>query len=79
MDSSEVPDSWVGIKVVFIPYDDNGRSLTELRGWLRSKSEEGIEFVRAHYVERAEKDRPKAPEFYPWSHVGHLEPWIDQD
>ena len=79
MDRTDVSDSWIGMKVVFIPLNDSGRSMMELRGWLRDVTDEGIEFAKAHYVESVKKETPETSQFYPWSHVGHVEPFSSQD
>jgi hypothetical protein len=63
MDRKNVPETWIGQKVVLIPLDQDGASMQELYGWLRDVSAEGITFSKEFYSNILNGQRLRSPNF----------------
>ena len=67
MERNFVPDSWVGHRVMIVPFDEGGTSLPERRGWLVGVTDEGIVFAQEFWDDSLGKLLPeKASRVYPW-------------
>ena len=73
MDRKNVPETWIGQKVVLTPLDQDGESMQELYGWLRDVSAEGITFSKEFYSKILNEPTPEKPKFYAWERVGFVD------
>lgn len=66
MERNFVPDSWVGQRVMIIPFDEGGASLPEQRGWLVDVADEGIVFAQEFWDDSLGKLLSEKARVYPW-------------
>ena len=66
MERNFVPDSWVGQRVMIVPFDEGGASLPEQRGWLVDVADEGIVFAQEFWEDSLGKLLPEKARVYPW-------------
>lgn len=70
MEPGDIPESWIGERVLFVAYDSHGRSTLEMRGWLKGVERDGIWFAKGFHSDSLDGLAAERAKFYAWDRVG---------